>query len=103
MKSFLGTLLFICVGLAILNLSVGIAYHEPFNFIVGVMFSPPQGMQSKDIPRNMATIEHLKRKEEGGKNNHGNLRLACFDCNTGRGSVDWMTYKSYKMGELTFL
>ena len=37
MKTFLGTLLFGCVGLAILNLSVGIAYHEPFNFIVGVM------------------------------------------------------------------
>lgn len=37
MKSFFGTLLFICVGLAILNLSVSIAYHEPFNFIVGVM------------------------------------------------------------------
>ena len=68
-----------------------------------IMFSPPQGMQRKDIPKNMATIEHLKRKEEGEKNNHGNLRLACFDCNTGRGSVDWMTYKSYKMGELTFL
>lgn len=48
-----------------------------------------------------ATNEHLKRTADGGTNDAGNRRLACLECNSGRGSVDWLTYKSYKMGELT--
>lgn len=45
------------------------------------------------------TIEHLDRQAEGGTNNRGNIALACHACNTGRGSVDWLTYKSIKRGE----
>lgn len=58
-------------------------------------------MQYKDIPANQATVEHLKRKSDGGKNNLDNLALACIRCNMGRGDVDWLTYKCYKMGEIT--
>lgn len=50
-------------------------------------------------PRNMATDEHLRRKADGGGNDMGNRRLACVDCNEGRGNIDWLTYKSYRMGE----
>ncbi len=46
------------------------------------------------------TLEHLKRKEEGGGNELDNLALSCFLCNVGRGRMDWLTYKSYIMGEI---
>lgn len=48
----------------------------------------------------LATFEHLHRKSEGGTNRISNLALSCHSCNMGRGQVDWMTYKSYMMGEL---
>lgn len=47
-----------------------------------------------------ATLEHLKRKIDGGTNALDNKAVACHECNTGRGSTDWLTYKSLKMGEL---
>lgn len=47
------------------------------------------------------TLEHLNRRADGGaKWDFDNLALACFECNTGRGSVDWLTYKTYRMGDL---
>lgn len=58
------------------------------------------GMKPKDIPTGCLTIEHLKRIEDGGTNALDNLALACHSCNAGRGTVDWFTYKNYKMGEL---
>ncbi len=51
-------------------------------------------------PPNMATIEHLRRKTDGGTSRRDNLALACAPCNNGRGDTDWLTYKSYKMGEI---
>jgi 5-methylcytosine-specific restriction endonuclease McrA len=47
------------------------------------------------------TTEHLRRKCEGGTDRIGNLALACSPCNVGRGQVDWMTYKSYILGEIS--
>lgn len=47
-----------------------------------------------------ATVEHLRRKSEGGSNAIGNKAVACHECNLGRGATDWLTYKSLKMGEL---
>lgn len=47
-----------------------------------------------------ATLEHLLRQADGGKSNHDNLAVACFDCNVNRGNLDWLTYKSLRMGEL---
>lgn len=58
------------------------------------------GIKYKDIPANSLTVEHLRRIEDGGTNQLDNLALACHSCNTGRGTVDWFTYKNYKMGEL---
>lgn len=49
---------------------------------------------------NSETIEHLHRKCEGGSNDIRNKALACYECNTGRGDVDWLTWKSFKMGEI---
>ena len=33
-----------------------------------------------------ATIEHVKRRADGGTNELINLKLACKDCNSGRGT-----------------
>lgn len=46
------------------------------------------------------TIEHLHRKVDGGGDSLDNKAAACFECNNGRGSLDWLTYKSIKMGEI---
>ena len=45
------------------------------------------------------SIEHLNRRAEGGANDRDNIALACHACNTGRGTVDWLTYKTIKRGE----
>jgi len=47
------------------------------------------------------TLEHLRRKADGGRDNVDNLALACRECNEGRGSLDWLTYTSLVRGELT--
>lgn len=56
--------------------------------------------QGIPFPANGATIEHLRRKCEGGTDRLDNIAIACLHCNTRRGSVDWLTYKSYRMGEI---
>jgi 5-methylcytosine-specific restriction endonuclease McrA len=57
--------------------------------------TPPGG-----LPKDAETIEHLHRLKDGGTHCRDNMALACFECNTGRGAVDWLTYKSLKAGEL---
>lgn len=52
-------------------------------------------------PRQSETIEHLRRKADGGTSRPDNMALACISCNAGRGALDWLTYKSLKMGEMT--
>jgi 5-methylcytosine-specific restriction endonuclease McrA len=46
------------------------------------------------------TIEHLRRKADGGTNHPDNLALACSECNSGRGAMDWLTYKTVRAGEI---
>lgn len=46
------------------------------------------------------TIEHLRRRADGGTGVLDNKAAACYECNTGRGSTDWLTYKSIRMGEV---
>lgn len=48
---------------------------------------------------NFATIEHLRRRADGGKDHQDNLALACRQCNEGRGSVDWLTFTSWRRDE----
>lgn len=47
------------------------------------------------------TLEHLRRKADGGKDILDNLAASCYKCNYERGGVDWLTYKCYKMGEIS--
>ena len=49
-----------------------------------------------------ATFEHLKRKIDGGKSNKDNLALAHRSCNMARGDMDWLTYKSMRLGEIPY-
>lgn len=48
--------------------------------------------------RFVATMEHLRRKADGGTNRIDNLALACLVCNSGRGNTDWLTYKTLRTG-----
>jgi hypothetical protein len=45
------------------------------------------------------TLEHLRRKVDGGTHRNDNIALACLECNTGRGSMDWLSYTTYRRGE----
>lgn len=68
------------------------------------MTTPPKGRPPNGgWPPKTETLEHLRRRSDGGKSNYDNLALACYDCNVGRGALDWPTYKSLKMGELVML
>jgi 5-methylcytosine-specific restriction endonuclease McrA len=49
----------------------------------------------KPVNPRMATIEHLKRRVDGGKSEPDNLAIACHSCNHGRGQIDWLSYKSW--------
>ncbi|MBX5179909.1 HNH endonuclease [Rhizobium lentis] len=46
-----------------------------------------------------ATIEHLKRRADGGTDHPDNLAMSCKDCNDSRQEIDWLTYRSLKRGE----
>ncbi|MDX3928707.1 MAG: HNH endonuclease [Shinella sp.] len=46
-----------------------------------------------------ATVEHLRRRAEGGKNNTDNLACACRRCNQERGAMDWLAYTTFRRGE----
>ena len=58
----------------------------------------PRISEKQDRP-NTATIEHLQRRSEGGSNKMGNKRIACFECNNGRGDTNWLEWKTIRMGE----
>lgn len=55
--------------------------------------------KAKPLPTS-ETLEHLHRVIEGGSNKHDNMALACHRCNSERGGMDWLTYTSYRRGEL---
>lgn len=46
------------------------------------------------------TIEHLRRRIDGGTSRKDNLALACFQCNHDRGDRDWLTYATIMQGEV---
>ncbi|WP_083764403.1 MULTISPECIES: HNH endonuclease [Chelativorans] len=67
----------------------------------GVSLTPPIVTTKKRKPLPTSeTLEHLRRQSEGGTSRRDNLALACYQCNTGRGAMDWLTYTSYRRGEL---
>jgi 5-methylcytosine-specific restriction endonuclease McrA len=48
-----------------------------------------------------ATIEHLRRRADGGSNAPHNLAMACKRCNQERGAMNWLTYATFRRGEFT--
>lgn len=46
-----------------------------------------------------ATIEHLKRRADGGRDHRDNVAMACKRCNDERGEVDWLTYTTFRRNE----
>jgi 5-methylcytosine-specific restriction endonuclease McrA len=60
-----------------------------------VLSGKPQALQ----PDNAETLEHLERRADGGKNSRDNIALACKRCNSERGAMDWLTYKTWRLGE----
>lgn len=50
-----------------------------------------QGHQHRD---NAATMEHLQRKADGGTDRLDNLALACKSCNSRRGAMSWVEFKT---------
>lgn len=53
----------------------------------------PSGARTPD---NFATIEHLRRKVDGGTSDRDNLAIACFECNAERGGMSWVEFKTVK-------
>lgn len=56
------------------------------------------GIFIREVADRRATLEHLKRRAEGGGNGKDNLALACNSCNRERGETDWLTFKTLKAG-----
>jgi hypothetical protein len=79
-------------------------HDKLWNEQLGLCFYCEQPMEHKrhrphdgrPVPLNSSTIEHLKMKSRGGKNEWGNKKLACYDCNTHRGNVPWQEYRKRK-------
>ncbi|WP_246737879.1 HNH endonuclease [Rhizobium grahamii] len=46
-----------------------------------------------------ATLEHLHRKADGGRDNRDNFAAACKECNNRRGNRDWLYFTSLKRNE----
>lgn len=63
----------------------------------------PAGQSGHMSPPNSETLEHLRRKADGGTNHPDNLALSCRECNIGRGSLDWLTYKTIRSGHNSYL
>lgn len=69
--------------------------HEPTRIAAARL-----GIRCSEVRSRRATIEHLKRRADGGGNQPGNLRASCEDCNFRRQGHDWLTWKSICLGEI---
>lgn len=65
-----------------------------------VKMLPPRNTAKGNTHPKAETLEHLKRLAEGGTNAYDNMALSCFSCNTGRGSMDWLSYTTIRRNEL---
>ncbi|KKX33997.1 HNH endonuclease signature motif containing protein [Rhizobium sp. LC145] len=61
-----------------------------------VIISADREMQRRP---DAATIEHIRRRADGGTNHMANLACACLRCNRERGDLDWLTYATFRRGE----
>ena len=63
----------------------------------GVSLVMPRGVRwarNEANHRHAATLEHLRRKADGGTNHRDNLALACRRCNGQRGDRSWVEFKT---------
>lgn len=51
-------------------------------------------------PADFATLEHLRRKADGGTNHPDNVAIACWQCNNERGDLTWVEFKTLKTQRL---
>jgi 5-methylcytosine-specific restriction endonuclease McrA len=54
----------------------------------------------KRLRHDSETIEHLNRRTDGGGNERDNIALACHECNSTRGNVDWLVWKTLRSGDV---
>ena len=69
--------------------------HTALARLTRVEISPNQSFskpQRKLLRLRLCTLEHLKRKVDGGKNHHANLVVACNRCNSQRHEMPWEEY-----------
>lgn len=58
---------------------------------------PPPWPHGTQPPHDFATLEHLRRKSEGGTNHPDNVAIACWQCNNDRGEMSWVEFKTLKV------
>lgn len=54
------------------------------------------GLTKKTVYIRSATLEHLRRKADGGDSSPDNVALACQQCNTHRGALSWVEFKTLR-------
>ena len=58
---------------------------------------PPAWPIGTTPPSSFATLEHLRRKVDGGSDHPDNLAIACWPCNNERGDMSWVEFKTMKI------
>lgn len=61
-----------------------------------VRLAPEPWGLGNPTPDDFATLEHLQRKADGGSSHPDNLAVACFQCNTLRGEMNWCEFASVR-------
>ena len=73
-------------------------YCEQPIFILGEVsvkaFAQAHGLTYRQASKRRATIEHLRRRCEGGTHHRDNLAASCEFCNSKRGDMSWVEFKS---------
>ena len=58
---------------------------------------PRQHGYGRPYPADFATLEHLRRLADGGTDALDNVALSCHDCNSRRGSLTWVEFKTIRL------
>ena len=68
----------------------------PFGVLSQRRFAEFYGLTVRQAKHRQATIEHIKRKAEGGTSHISNLAAACSLCNSKRQETSWVEYASQR-------
>lgn len=52
------------------------------------------GIRESQLKFRIGTLEHLRKQSDGGDDSADNLALACARCNSIRGEMTWLDFKS---------